>query len=163
MPNDETRTGRRSLLVAATGIAAVPCVRLIGHAPPDSGARGWFRLAKVNELVEGLPKRFAVVADRKDGWVVEQRAEIGAVWLFLRSGKPVALSASCPHLGCGIQVKEGGFVCRCHDSNFDPMGKRLDGPTLRDLDGLETRLTDGDVFVRFARFRAGTQEQTEIV
>ncbi len=162
MADDGSRAGRRALLVAVTGLAAIPCARLIGHAPLDSGARGWLRLANVNDLVESQPKRFAVIVDRKDGWVVEKGAEIGAVWLFLQGGKPAALSASCPHLGCGVQPTEGGFTCRCHDSKFDPIGKRVYGTAPRDLDALETRVTEGEVFVRFVRFRAGIKERVEV-
>jgi cytochrome b6-f complex iron-sulfur subunit/menaquinol-cytochrome c reductase iron-sulfur subunit len=162
MANDESRPGRRALLVAVAGVAAIPCARLIGHAPLDSGARGWLRLAKVNDLVEAQPKRFAVIVDRRDGWVVEKSAEIGAVWLFLQRGQPAALSASCPHLGCGIRSTEAGFACGCHDTTFDGAGKRVRGPAPRDLDALETRVSDGEVLVRFVRFRSGIEARVEV-
>ncbi len=56
-----------------------------------------------------------------------------------------------------------GFYCPCHDSSFDPAGKRESGPAPRDLDSLETRVEqDGTVAVQYRRFRQGTAEKSPV-
>jgi cytochrome b6-f complex iron-sulfur subunit/menaquinol-cytochrome c reductase iron-sulfur subunit len=83
--------------------------------------------------------------------------QLGAAWL-LRTGERVrAWSATCPHLGCTVNRSPTGqgFNCPCHDSFFDASGRRVNGPSPRDLDLLETRVVDGFVLVNFRRFRQG--------
>jgi Rieske Fe-S protein len=42
----------------------------------------------------------------------------------------VALSSTCPHLGCQVhwQPQRTRFFCPCHNGVFDPTGKALEGP-----------------------------------
>jgi len=51
---------------------------------------------------------------------------------------------------------EKRFKCPCHASVFDIDGNVLAGPAPRPLDGLETRVEDGRVFVKFQLFQVGT-------
>ena len=46
-----------------------------------------------------------------------------------------AVSRRCTHLGCTLAYDEAAkrLVCPCHNSQFDPTGKRLAGPAQRDL------------------------------
>jgi Rieske Fe-S protein len=55
-----------------------------------------------------------------------------------------------------------GFNCPCHDSSFDTEGRRLDGPSPRDLDALGTRIEDGFVLVDFQRFKQGTPDKAPV-
>ncbi|MDQ3533621.1 MAG: FAD-dependent oxidoreductase [Actinomycetota bacterium] len=50
-------------------------------------------------------------------------------------GKLHAVSAVCTHLGCTVtwNPAEKSWDCPCHGSRFDPDGKVLHGPALRDL------------------------------
>jgi Rieske Fe-S protein len=75
-----------------------------------------------------------------------------------------AWSVTCPHLGCAIDrsATGPGFACPCHDSTFDGEGRRLTGPSPRDLDSLDTRVEDGFVLVDFRRFRQGTPDKLPI-
>ena len=77
-----------------------------------------------------------------------------------------ALSVTCPHLGCGIEKSANGFGCPCHASAFDATGKRVSGPSPRDMDPVEARAVgDKDerwVEVRFLKFRQGVPEREEI-
>jgi Rieske Fe-S protein len=42
----------------------------------------------------------------------------------------VALSSTCPHLGCQVRWEEqnGRYFCPCHNGTFDPSGKATGGP-----------------------------------
>jgi nitrite reductase/ring-hydroxylating ferredoxin subunit len=52
---------------------------------------------------------------------------------------PIALAATCPHLGCQLDFVRGlnHFRCPCHGSAFDLAGKRIKGPAAKDMTGLE--------------------------
>ena len=77
------------------------------------------------------------------------------------------LQTICPHLSCGVDyvVDRGAFSCPCHVSEFDAGGKRLSGPSPRDMDELECRVTPPDedgrrwVEVRYQEFRCGTPDK----
>jgi len=73
-------------------------------------------------------------------------------------GSIAAFAPACPHLGCGYRwfPAEKRFKCPCHASVFDIDGNVLAGPAPRPLDGLETRVEDGRVFVKFQLFQVGT-------
>jgi quinol---cytochrome c reductase iron-sulfur subunit, bacillus type len=165
------KTDRRGALkvIAVTGGAvgagalAVPAARFV-VAPASGGAGGgkWIKTVALESLKEGEPKRVPLVADRRDAWTLEKQVELGAVWL-LREGDAVkAWSVVCPHLGCAVDrnATAPGFYCPCHDSSFDPAGRRVSGPSPRDLDALATRVEDGVVAVEFQRFRQGTPDKT---
>lgn len=42
----------------------------------------------------------------------------------------IALSSTCPHLGCQVhwQAHENRFLCPCHNGVFDARGKAVSGP-----------------------------------
>lgn len=73
----------------------------------------------------------------------------------------------CPHLGCGIDYspERQSFNCPCHASDFDLTGKCLEGPSPREMDQLENRVTDPDengqrwVEVAYQAFQTGTPEK----
>jgi Rieske Fe-S protein len=162
------RDALRTLAVvgAAAGCAAlaVPTVRFV-TAPAGGGASAarWIPTVRLDSLTNGQPKRVALVADHRDAWTMEKQVVLGAAWL-LRDGDGVkAWSVTCPHLGCSIDhVGTGGFSCPCHDSSFGPDGRRIDGPSPRDMDSFETRIDDGLVLVDFRRFRQGTAEKAPV-
>lgn len=141
------------------GTLAIPATRfLLASSRSPAGAGPWIRTVSLDSLREGEPKRIALVADRRDAWTLEKNVELGSAWI-LRHGEEVrAWTTVCPHLGCAVDRSAAGpgFNCPCHDSAFDPEGRRLTGPSPRDLDALETRIEDGVVLVQFRRFRQGT-------
>lgn len=116
---------------------------------------------RLDQLKEGEPKRVAIVAERKDAWVVDKNVELGSVWLVKRGDKVLAFSAVCPHLGCSVNAADKGFACPCHTSAFDADGKKVSGPSPRDLDGLGIKIEDGFVAVDFKKFRIGVAERVE--
>ena len=51
----------------------------------------------------------------------------------------VALSSTCPHLGCQVhwQVAQERFFCPCHNGVFDADGKATEGPPAKEGQQLE--------------------------
>ncbi len=120
---------------------------------------------------DGMPRRFPVLADRVDAWTKQAAVPVGAVYLRRTDDNNVAaLNVVCPHLGCAVRTEaDGHFTCPCHDSEFDTTGKIIPvtrhGTTTvaqRDLDSLEVRIIDGQVFVKFQNFRAAIREKVPV-
>jgi Rieske Fe-S protein len=105
-------------------------------------------------------------ADRKDAWNTYPKDAIGAVFLSLVGSTDVrAFNVTCPHLGCSVDYRGAikGYHCPCHNSSFDPEGKRsLDSPSARDLDSLEVKVVDGIVRVKFQNFKTGDKEKKPV-
>lgn len=144
---------------------AVPTIRFV-TAPAGGAASGarWIRTVRVDVLDEGQPKRVTLVADHRDAWTLEKQVQLGAAWLRRDGDRVTAWSVTCPHLGCAIDrdTKGSGFNCPCHDSSFDADGRRLEGPSPRDMDTLDTKIEDGFVLVAFRRFRQGVSEKAPV-
>ena len=59
-----------------------------------------------------------------------------------------AMSAICTHLGCIVSRTEWGFMCPCHGSEFDGVGKPVSGPAPKPLDWFRVSLApDGQLQV----------------
>lgn len=180
---DVTTSERRSFLktmaAAARGVAAlilaIPAVRFLAAPLKRRNADAVFmRIAELSSLPKGRPVRVVVTSDRWDAFTHFPPGPIGSVWLIaadgdsretgLPAGKPLrCLQTICPHLGCGtVYVPDRGtFACPCHESDFDLSGRRLEGPSPRDLDELECRVSEPDaqgrrwVEVKFEKFQTG--------
>jgi len=170
------RSERRGFLTEAL---AVVCGGLATLTPLGAGVwafldplrrrGGGARLIPVTELEaipdDGLPRRFAVIADRKDAWTGYAAEPIGAVWLRREQGSEAvqALSATCPHAGCSVDMAPGGhcFRCPCHNSEFTFDGGIVSpSPSPRAMDKLECEVgADGTVAVAWRKFRAGIAAQ----
>ncbi len=72
------------------------------------------------------------------------------VLLIRRGDELFALSPVCTHRGCKVRTQEdNSFLCKCHKSRFDPHGKVVNGPAVKDLLRLKVKLTaDNRVLVR---------------
>jgi len=75
------------------------------------------------------------------------------VWVFSDEQGIAAVSTVCPHLGCLVARKDAGdFLCPCHGSQFDAVGKVTGGPAPRGMVWLEvTRGPDGRLIVDSGR------------
>ena len=124
----------------------------------------WVRVAKLESLAEDRPVSMPVIGEQVDAWTRASQVRLGMVWLRRKGDKVVALNAECPHLGCKVayQADHKGFACPCHDSSFSIDGEHRGGPAPRSMDPLDTRVVDGQVEVRFVRFRAQVKERVEI-
>jgi cytochrome b6-f complex iron-sulfur subunit/menaquinol-cytochrome c reductase iron-sulfur subunit len=170
---DNDKVNRRGALKIAAGVAGAtacagviaPGLKMIAAPAQAGGASGkWVRTVKLDALAEGAPKKVAIRADARDGFIVDKDKELGAVWLIRRGNQVECFSATCPHLGCSIGYDaQAAFFCPCHDSAFGVDGARQKGPSPRALDKLATKLdADGTVLVDFRRYRQGTPEAIEI-
>jgi cytochrome b6-f complex iron-sulfur subunit/menaquinol-cytochrome c reductase iron-sulfur subunit len=150
---------------AIAAATAIPAAAFVAAPISSKGSGGrWVRTLRVDQLVDGQPKRVAIVDDRRDAWTVERGVELGSVWVVKNGDSITAYSAVCPHLGCSVNIAAeagAGFACPCHTSAFDRDGKRKSGPSPRDLDVLATRVEEGFVAVDFRRFRIGIPEKVE--
>jgi cytochrome b6-f complex iron-sulfur subunit/menaquinol-cytochrome c reductase iron-sulfur subunit len=157
-----------ALLAAAAGLpllgaAAHPLNRR--RPPTISGGDQPLPLGvEVKEVGAGEPVRIELRATRRDAWVRQDRVKLGACWLVREGERVRALSTVCPHLGCAVDWNggEGRFECPCHDSRFDRAGRRLSGPSPRDMDDLETRIVEGQLQVVYRRFRIGSGKREVI-
>ena len=168
----EPRRGALRVLVAVgslayAGLVAVPALRFAASTSTPGGSGGgrarWIRLGRLADLPPGEPRRFQVVGDERDAFTITRDQTLGSVWLVREGDKVRALSATCPHLGCSIDLgpDKKSFACPCHTSHFAIGGKAESGPSPRDMDPLEARVVDGYVEVDFRRFRIGVAERKE--
>jgi Rieske Fe-S protein len=175
---DGAEAPRRGFLTAA---AALACGGLATLTPLAAGlwafldplgrrsaAAAFLPVTELSTIPDdGRPRQFPVITDRVDAWTGFAAEPVGAVYLRREKGSRTveALSATCPHAGCFVEMQPGDacFRCPCHASEFT-----LDGgivapsPSPRPMDSLECRVADnGTVEVRWQKFRAGVADKLE--
>jgi Rieske Fe-S protein len=143
--------------LAAAGIAVSPLVvascEPLGEAAPEAP---WVDVAGEREIAASPLKAMLHVPVR-DGYLVTL-VDAGAVWLQRKPSREIfALSATCPHLGCGIGLAAHGFACPCHESRFALDGSCLAGPAPRAMDPLPLKVESGRVLVQAVRFAPGVK------
>jgi menaquinol-cytochrome c reductase iron-sulfur subunit len=173
-PAPEERRGALKTLVvlgsvAYAGALAIPAARFLSGSVEDeegsSGARErWLRVGRLADLPAGEPRRAQVIGDERDAFTVAKEQLIGTVWIVRAGDEIRAMSATCPHLGCALDLDadKKGFGCPCHASRFSLAGAPESGPSPRGMDTLKARIVDGWVEVDFRRFRLGVAERQEV-
>jgi Rieske Fe-S protein len=70
----------------------------------------------------------------------------------------VVFSPICPHLGCRFAWNQGQnkFICPCHGSEYNKLGKHEAGPALRGLDPLPLRNFQGKVQITWIEYATNT-------
>jgi nitrite reductase/ring-hydroxylating ferredoxin subunit len=96
------------------------------------------RLAKDQALTFRAPSGLPLV--------IARRAEAEAAQSF------IALSSTCPHLGCQVhwEPQNDRFFCPCHNGAFDRLGKATEGPPAKAGQSLiqyPIKLEEGRLFV----------------
>jgi menaquinol-cytochrome c reductase iron-sulfur subunit len=153
-------TGILALLTPLVGsIAFVLSPVLRGRGKSKTG------FVKVGVLaslpIEGLPRKFTVLADKEDAWNRYSNVPTGSVYLRRTSeNKVIAFNIICPHAGCFVQVDALAkqFSCPCHNSQFKLDGSRAntDSPSPRDMDPLKVEIrNDEEIWVQYQRFKPG--------
>ena len=154
---------RRSFLGVLLGLASatigallgIPVVRYLLY-PLTSGstASAWTAAGSLSE-VTGSPVPVSRTLHLKvlDGW--RQTESSPTVYLIGKGDTVQALSAICPHLGCIVpwDASRNAFVCPCHGGVFGPDGAYRSGPPRRGMDTLQTKVTNGNVMVKYQTFR----------
>ena len=131
------------------------------------GPEGFIRVANLDGLLVGKPRRFTVMDDRVDAWNLFPKEPVGAVYLVRSETDSVtALNVECPHAGCAVDFSPDReiYQCPCHNSSFHVDGRIFDenSPSARALDSLDVhpeKLKEGEVWVKFQSFRSGTAEK----
>lgn len=170
-----TSKGRRDFFtwVGAAGSAAIGALLAVPGVSyvldpllRSSGEKGrWIRVADFASLSKDRPVSAAVVGEHVDAWTKASNVRLGTVWLrVVGDGQVSAWNAECPHLGCKVSFdgEKSRFGCPCHASYFSLDGQVQAGPAPRPMDSLDSRVRDGQVEVRFVRYRAQTKERIEI-
>ena len=181
-PKDSTDDGaRRAFITKATvGVSAACSVFPFAAGVPafldpiivsekgEASEIPWSKVAALSALPEdGTPTRFDIVRERvTDAWTTLTNVPVGAVYLLKQDEQVKAFNLKCPHLGCAIDHRSGrgDFFCPCHNSSFALDGSVSDdtSPSPRGMDGLETKVEDGFVYVRFQQFRPNLAEKVPL-
>ncbi len=153
---------RRSFLgllsgLIATGISAVLGITIgrysIIPALSKSGEAGWLDVGPLAKIPEDqLVKRSLTIA-QDAGWGQFKAQRL--VWISRKGETLTVFSATCPHLGCTVNVKDDCFACACHNSKWEATGQKIAGPTPRNLDTLEHRIEKDNLQVKYQDFKQG--------
>ena len=79
----------------------------------------------------------------QQGWVALGPA-------FVRQGPDglEARSSRCTHMGCPVQLSQGGFACPCHNGRYDAEGRNISGPPPRPLEPLKVEVIGAQAVLR---------------
>lgn len=169
---------RRSFLRWAThGLGALfaailgfPVVCYLIDPRNRKGASSEFRLVDGVRLDDSLafaqgPVQGVIRDVRVDGWTLHPNDVLGRVWVVqdaAAEGGFRVFTTICPHLGCSVNLGEGGFACPCHNARFDFKGDRKDGPAPRGMDSLEWQRNPADrdqLMVKYQNFKASIADK----
>jgi Rieske Fe-S protein len=107
-------------LTAGYGTLAYMAGRYLYSAAAQDLA--WLFITDESKVKVGDVVRFVTPAGHKI--TLTRRGDTGTAADFL------ALSSTCPHLGCQVhwEAQNNRFFCPCHNGAFDPTGKAIAGP-----------------------------------
>lgn len=112
--------GVTAALVASYGTFFGYSIRYLFPARPQ--AKQWAFLAQADSIPVGGTL----------DWTTPSGARVAVARLAepLEVSSFIALSSTCPHLGCQVHWEghNNRFFCPCHNGVFDPMGKGVEGP-----------------------------------
>lgn len=112
--------GMGAALVAAYGTFAAFLGRFLFPAGPPT--KGWMYVTPLKRLGVGQSLVFRTPAGATVNIARQQSAD--------DEGAFIALSSTCPHLGCQVhwEAQNDRFFCPCHNGVFSPDGQGIGGP-----------------------------------
>lgn len=107
-------------IAAGYGAFASTAVRYL--YPAKSQPKGWMFVADIARFAKGESRIYRT--PEGSPVAIARQGDSGAAADFL------ALSSTCPHLGCQVhwEGQNNRFFCPCHNGAFDPTGKAIAGP-----------------------------------
>ncbi len=143
-------TGAISAIIGlGLGIPAIAYI--VGPSLKKEETQSWINLGSISKVELGTPSLFKAKIQRQTGWIVNE--EQISVFVLTENGRDfLAMSNICTHLGCRIRWIDDReeFFCPCHNGVFDKDGQIISGPVPRPLDRFETKVENGQLFVRGA-------------
>lgn len=145
---------RRTVLTGLAGIGmalgltgtAAGLAGIAGQFLYPSGGRptAWVFVAIMTEVEKGAALPFTGPLGEKIA--IARQGDSGTVDDF------IALSSTCPHLGCQVHWESvrNRFFCPCHNGAFDPSGKAIEGPPAKAKQRLSRyplKIEDGLLFI----------------
>lgn len=90
--------------------------------PAGDAPKAWMFVAELDAIQPGDSLEYEAPTGARI--VIARQSDQGTVDDF------IALSSTCPHLGCQVdwQPEKNRFFCPCHNGVFDPQGKGTEGP-----------------------------------
>lgn len=118
------------------------------------GTADFIAIGTLEDFPVGLPKKITITSSKMDAWNIFDDLVMGSVWV-VRAGDNAlrVFSVNCPHLGCGVNWGEDvkQFLCPCHEGVFDINGKKLSGPSPRDMYSYETKIENNTILLNYKR------------
>jgi Rieske Fe-S protein len=127
--HDDARSDRRTFLTRGAMVAGLTggygglgaiALRYLYPAEPEE--RAWQFVAEADAIEVGASLRYRGPSGETIN--IARQGRTGTVNDF------VALSSTCPHLGCQVrwEAQNDRFFCPCHNGVFDPSGVAIGGP-----------------------------------
>lgn len=148
-PGRRTFLSKASTVAMASGLAAGygTLLYMAGRFLYSSQPRklAWLFVREADRFKVGEVLRYQTPAGQTV--TITRRGEGGTVDDFL------ALSSTCPHLGCQVhwEPQNNRFFCPCHNGAFEPTGKAIAGPPAeagQSLPQFPLRLENGLIFIQ---------------
>lgn len=123
-----------------TGYGAFASIALRFLFPSRPQARAWLFAVEVSRLRPGSSMPYTTPSG--ENVIITRQGEGETASDF------IALSSTCPHLGCRVhwEAQHNRFFCPCHNGTFDTTGKATGGPPKaagQDLPRFELRVENG--------------------
>lgn len=141
-------------LLASYGSFAAMAGRFL--LPAHGRKEAWLLVSDLPSFARGTTR--TLVAPTGERIVVARRA--GSPELPAALEEFVALSSTCPHLGCQVRFEPHNqrFFCPCHNGTFDPDGKATGGPPFeagQSLPRYELKIDESLLLIRVPVERIG--------
>jgi Rieske Fe-S protein len=129
-------------LISGYGMFAAIAARYLFPARPEP--KGWLFAARLSSLKPGVSLEYTSPAGER--LLITRQGERDTAEDF------IALSATCPHLGCRVhwEAAHSRFFCPCHNGTFDQTGVATGGPPLaarQSLPRYDLRVENGLLYI----------------